>query len=156
MKRFPLLLIFFVVIDFVFKQLALKYLSTGSIYFYKDWLGLELFFNKYIAFSIPINFVILIIINTIIILFLFYYWIKLIKKDIHDKKIFFITMLLGGAFGNLIDRFLYQSVIDYIVVAKFPVFNLADMFVVLGSFAWFYYEYKNECSRSSTDRMIPS
>ena len=41
--------------------------------------------------------------------------------------------MLGGAVGNLIDRFrLGGNVIDFISVGHFPVFNVADSAVTIG------------------------
>ena len=50
-------------------------------------------------------------------------------------------MLIGGIFGNLIDRLFYGYVIDFlsfdIFGYKFPVFNIADIFICLGVFIIF-------------------
>ncbi len=40
--------------------------------------------------------------------------------------------VVGGAFGNMIDRVMQGYVIDYISVGWWPVFNLADMAIVSG------------------------
>jgi signal peptidase II len=49
-----------------------------------------------------------------------------------------LTLVLGGAFGNLIDRLVYGEVIDfmdfYISHFHWPAFNLADTFITLGVF----------------------
>ena len=46
-----------------------------------------------------------------------------------------LALLVGGAVGNVIDRVFKQGVIDFIdfeAIKHYPVFNLADCFVVLG------------------------
>jgi signal peptidase II len=47
------------------------------------------------------------------------------------------ALIIAGALGNLIDRFLYGHVIDYILFHtqtwSFAVFNLADSFITVGA-----------------------
>jgi signal peptidase II len=47
------------------------------------------------------------------------------------------AFIIAGALGNLIDRFLYGHVIDYILFHtetwSFAVFNLADSFITIGA-----------------------
>ena len=43
-----------------------------------------------------------------------------------------VGLLLGGAFGNLIDRLAAQRVTDFIDVGPWPIFNIADSAVVVG------------------------
>ncbi|MDD2469359.1 MAG: signal peptidase II [Bacilli bacterium] len=65
--------------------------------------------------------------------------IKYFLLDETITKIEFVgyILLLGGIIGNLIDRVLYGYVIDYIDIRigsyHYPVFNLADMVVVIGA-----------------------
>jgi signal peptidase II len=50
-----------------------------------------------------------------------------------------LVLLLGGALGNLSDRFvrapsfLHGSVVDFVKVGSFPVFNVADSCVTIGA-----------------------
>jgi signal peptidase II len=44
-------------------------------------------------------------------------------------------MLVGGALGNLIDRLLSGSVIDFIKLPDWPAFNVADMSITFGVLA---------------------
>ena len=45
---------------------------------------------------------------------------------------FAIGLQLGGALGNLVDRIVYGSVVDFIDVGWWPIFNLADSSIVVG------------------------
>jgi len=61
----------------------------------------------------------------------------IILKVIMDLKYIFynITLgfILGGALGNLVDRFFIGEVTDFISFTIFPpVFNIADSFIVIG------------------------
>ena len=74
-----------------------------------------------------INFIVM----GIILKFLFTQWTNLDKI----KKIF-IMLIISGGIGNLIDRIFRGYVIDYIdctQIINFPVFNLADIMIVIGA-----------------------
>ncbi len=43
-----------------------------------------------------------------------------------------LGLQVGGAFGNIIDRFRYGYVIDWIDLPRFPTFNLADSGITIG------------------------
>ena len=40
--------------------------------------------------------------------------------------------LLGGALGNAVDRFLFGAVTDFFDFRVWPVFNVADIGIVIG------------------------
>lgn len=43
-----------------------------------------------------------------------------------------LTLSMSGALGNLIDRIRLGRVIDFIALRGWPIFNLADIFIVVG------------------------
>jgi signal peptidase II len=43
-----------------------------------------------------------------------------------------LAMALSGALGNLIDRLVRGYVVDFVKVPHWPVFNVADIAIVLG------------------------
>lgn len=45
-----------------------------------------------------------------------------------------LGLQLGGAVGNLIDRLWAGEVVDFIDIGIWPIFNLADSFIVVGIF----------------------
>lgn len=44
-----------------------------------------------------------------------------------------LGMVLGGALGNLIDRVRFGFVVDFVQVGRFPVFNVADSAITVGT-----------------------
>ncbi len=53
----------------------------------------------------------------------------------HHRLITQVTMglIMGGAFGNLIDRVRLGYVVDFIQVGWWPIFNLADSAITIGA-----------------------
>lgn len=81
------------------------------------------------------NTIILITISLIALLYI----IKLIYDNSVKTRMQLITysLLIGGIVGNIADRIIYGKVIDFLdfhlFSYNFPVFNLADSFIVIGS-----------------------
>ena len=100
--------------------------SFFSIYYVK---------NTGAAFSILEN-------NTTLLIFITVIFILIIHKYIKSEKNFTklssisLGMVLGGMFGNLIDRIIHHGVIDYLSFEifgySFPIFNFADIGITLG------------------------
>ena len=93
--------------------------------------------NTGAAFSIlENNTLFLIIISVIVVIILD----KYIKKEEHFTTLSIISLglILGGVFGNLIDRIIHHGVIDYLSFSifsyDFPIFNLADIAITTGVF----------------------
>tara|TARA_X000001036_G_C20578928_1_gene765890 strand:+ start:579 stop:1061 length:483 start_codon:yes stop_codon:yes gene_type:complete len=109
-----------------------------------SYLNLYLIWNKGIAFGLfsfdessVYNFVtILILIISLIILILIF------KSETY--KSYFYTIILGGALGNLFDRFYYSAVPDFIDLHinnfHWFIFNIADIFITLGVICLIYVE----------------
>ena len=91
--------------------------------------------NTGAAFSILENNTILISIISVIFICILNHYIK--KEESFTKRsILSLGFILGGIFGNLIDRIIHHGVIDYLSFTffqySFPVFNLADAMIVIG------------------------
>lgn len=76
----------------------------------------------------------ILIIFSLIGLLLIFRYIKLFKSNLRNNISF--GLILGGITGNLIDRLFLEYVRDFISVKiinyNFPVFNVADMMIVIG------------------------
>lgn len=80
--------------------------------------------------------IMLIIVTILIMIGLYYFFIRKEKMKKYEKVIY--GVLYGGIIGNLIDRIFRGYVIDYlefyIFGYNFPVFNLADILIVISMF----------------------
>ena len=65
-----------------------------------------------------------------------YTWIRIPKERFYLPLLIIAAVLASGALGNFIDRFFRGYVIDFIYFSliNFPVFNLADVYVVVSGF----------------------
>ena len=136
MKKVYIFALISLIIDQIGKILVSNYLILGqTIKIINNFFYLTYVQNKGAAFSILIGYRYILIIITFIFL---YYLHKCIKKQKSFNKLEIISygLLLGGIIGNLIDRIIYGYVIDYfdfmIFNYNFPIFNLADSFIVIG------------------------
>lgn len=71
---------------------------------------------------------------TIVSLAIIFAIIIFLRKVPSEKKILRMVMalVLGGAAGNLIDRFRFGYVVDFFDFRIWPVFNIADSAIVVG------------------------
>lgn len=103
--------------------------------------------NKGAAWGILRNNLLFLILITSIVLFcMLYYLIQYKPSD----KLFNISfaMIIGGAIGNLYDRIVYNHVVDFITLHYketyyFPTFNVADMFISIGTVLLIIYIIKD-------------
>ena len=89
--------------------------------------------NTGAAFSIlQDNTIFLTVINALFIIVL-HLFIKR-EKNISKFSCLSLGLIMGGMFGNLIDRIIHHGVNDFIYISliDFPVFNIADMGITIG------------------------
>ncbi|MEI7644188.1 MAG: signal peptidase II [Chloroflexales bacterium] len=67
-----------------------------------------------------------------------------------------LGLILGGAFGNLIDRARLGYVVDFIQVGWFPVFNLADSAITVGATMLMFQFLLDEIAHRREDRRMIS
>ena len=138
------------VLTIILDQLT-KYIAEAELLLHKPvpvipgFFNLTLMYNKGAAFSFLSDAggwqrILFAGLSTVISIFLFF-WLKQLSKDDQQKDNnilqISITLILGGAIGNLIDRALTGEVVDFIQVYYatyyFPAFNIADSAITLGA-----------------------
>jgi signal peptidase II len=64
-----------------------------------------------------------------------------------------LGLQLGGALGNLVDRITRGYVVDFVDIGFWPIFNVADLSIVLGVTILAYYLWSEENSLEQVDKM---
>lgn len=132
MKKMYIISFLVILIDRITKILVENLLDGKVLNIIKNIFYFTYVKNDGAAFSILESKKLFLIIISILALFFLIYYVT--KKDKNNIGYFF---LIGGIIGNLIDRLFLGYVIDFIGVIifkyNFPIFNVADIFIVLGA-----------------------
>ena len=131
MKKMYIISFLVILFDRITKILVENFIDK-DISIIKDIFYFTYVKNNGAAFSLLTSKVILLVILSMLaLIFLIYFITKYNKNNI---GYFF---LIGGIIGNLIDRIFLGYVIDFIGINifnySFPIFNIADIFIVLGA-----------------------
>lgn len=118
----------FFIADRLFKLLALNLPNGFNQKILGDILIFNFIPNYNIAFSLPLSGLWLNILISLIIVILILYTAK--AKGFEKSALYLIII---GAVSNIIDRWRYGYVIDYLDLKWFTVFNLADVLICLGT-----------------------
>ena len=143
---YPVLIFLLVVLDLFSKDYAANnFLFAQSYTTFIPFIDFLLIYNSGIAFGIfdgygnlASNFLL------VITIFILIYLIRLlIKEEVKIAK-FALSLIIAGALGNIIDRFIDGKVTDFLHLEisnfSFFIFNLADAFITLGAILIIYFE----------------
>ena len=150
--------IIFLAIDICSKLIISKCINVNeSIEIIKNLLNITNVRNTGVAWSLFDNQQILVLsVSTIIIIGIIAYIIKNKPNTISEKLAY--SLILGGAMGNLIERIIHGYVIDFIDVYIFgynyPIFNLADTFIVIGAIWLIIISWRGEHGRTKSNKRI--
>ncbi len=102
----------------------------------KNFFAIHFVKNYGAAWSLFSNHGTILILISIIALIIIIYYMYNFKKN--KRNILAFGLLIGGIIGNLIDRIFLGYVRDFlsfqIINYSYPIFNLADVFIVVGIF----------------------
>jgi signal peptidase II len=152
--RLSLISVFIFTLDQITKQIALDHLATLEKYkIWGDFLQFTLVFNEGGAFSTRLGSTLFYAIASVIVMA---FIIGFLYREAGKNKLLdlSLSLVVGGALGNLIDRIRFSSVVDFVDVdfpdihigsskilfwnfpgyelLRWPVFNVADSAVSVG------------------------
>ncbi|MBS5704227.1 MAG: signal peptidase II [Butyricicoccus pullicaecorum] len=136
-----LLVAFIVALDQLVKFWVVHVLMSGpSIVLIPGIFQLTYVENRGAAFSFLENHIAFFVIATLVVLLaiIYAFYSKLIRTRLGHLALVFVS---GGAIGNFLDRIFHGYVVDmfYFELIDFPVFNVADIFIVIGGVLFAYY-----------------
>ena len=136
-----LVVVLLVALDQIVKYLVKTNIPLGGqMDFIPHILGLTHIHNTGAAFSMLSGarwfFVVLTIVFVV-----FALWVLYAKKITHPMGRWTLVLIIAGALGNLIDRIIYGYVVDMfeVLFMQFAIFNVADIFVVVGGILFCIY-----------------
>ena len=125
------------------KYLAIHSLKdTSGIALIPDVFELQYVENRGAAFGIlQQKRIFLILISVIVLCLLYYFYHKIPEGKRYFPLRLISVMLVSGAIGNMIDRIVRGYVVDFLYFKwiNFPVFNVADCYVVISVIADFLF-----------------
>lgn len=121
----------FLLVDLLTKWLAEKYFVVPVVI--TDWAVFHFVKNTGIAWSIPLPYYFLIVLNILLLAFIPYYAFQHLDLKKSTAQIILI-FIIAGACGNIFDRLVFGYVRDFIALGSWPIFNIADILLTTGVF----------------------
>jgi signal peptidase II len=129
----PVIVISVLFLDQLTKFLATKFLQLNTpVILIKGFLNLSLAYNRGAAFGILKNQLLVFVLISIFAIVLIFYYLKNKKRSFLSS--IYLSLILAGCAGNLIDRLRFGFVIDFLDFRVWPIFNLADSAITVGAF----------------------
>ena len=129
---------FLIVIAVVVLDQLIKLLVVNSMALYEtipvlqDIFHITYIHNTGAAFSIMAGQISVLILLPLVMILAAVIFMFVKRKTAHPLLMVSVALIAGGGIGNLIDRVMMGSVVDYLDFRVFPVFNLADIAVCTG------------------------
>ena len=144
--QFVIIILILIIIDQIIKYFISINYTNMPISIIKNVLQVNYIKNFGIAFGIARGSKSIIIITNLIIIGAILSFLFAQSNSLNNIKKMLISISVAGGIGNLIDRVFRGYVVDYIDITpiiNYPVFNFADILVVLGIVCFAMYLIKD-------------
>ena len=132
LKFFSIVVLLIVLLDQSTKYLTQSLMYEGqSIPIIKNFFHLTYVLNPGAAFGMLAHKTLFFILVTMLVIVIAIYFYRRIPKAKWLLRLG-LSLQVGGAIGNLIDRIRIGMVVDFFDFRIWPVFNIADMAIVIG------------------------
>lgn len=144
-----------VLIDQIVKIIIMSFMGiNSSVILIPNFFSLTYVENDGAAWSIfSGNRLFLIAISIVALILVYWYFLK--NRDMKNFEMINYSILIGGIMGNLLDRIKFGRVIDYldfkIFGYNFPVFNFADICIVISVILLLIYNLKDRNEQKNAE-----
>ena len=144
-SKYFLYILIFIVLDLFSKHLALNYLSHLTPIEFIPFIDFYLTFNSGVAFGfLDLGSRVMSNILTLVGILIVAYMLVLLKNENESTKKLALSIIIGGALGNIFDRLLDGYVTDFLHLKinnfSFFIFNIADESITIGAVLLIYLE----------------
>lgn len=144
-SKYFLYILIFIVLDLFSKHLALNYLSHLTPIEFIPFIDFYLTFNSGVAFGfLDLGSRVMSNILTLVGILIVAYMLVLLKNENESTKKLALSIIIGGALGNIFDRLLDGYVTDFLHLKinnfSFFIFNIADASITIGAVLLIYLE----------------
>ena len=148
-SKYFLYILIFIVLDLFSKHLALNYLSHSTPIEFIPIIDFYLTFNSGIAFGfLDLGSRVMSNILTFVGILIVVYMLVLLKNENDNTKKLALSIIIGGALGNIFDRLPDGYVTDFLHLKinnfSFFIFNIADASITIGAVLLIYLELFNK------------
>ncbi len=131
--RYLCLSLLLVALDQASKHAVLQWVGPGRyLPIIGSTFGIRLVENRGVAFSLFASAGSFLIPLTLVAIAAILYYARR-AAGVHPWMLLALSLQLGGAVGNLVDRIRYGYVVDFIYSSFWPTFNVADIAITLGA-----------------------
>ena len=144
-SKYFLYILIFIVLDLFSKHLALTYLNYSTPIEFIPIIDFYLTFNSGIAFGfLDLGSRVMSNILTFVGILIVVYMLVLLKNENDNTKKLALSIIIGGALGNIFDRLPDGYVTDFLHLKinnfSFFIFNIADASITIGAVLLIYLE----------------
>ena len=144
-SKYFLYIFIFIVLDLFSKHLALNYLSHSTPIEFIPIIDFYLTFNSGVAFGfLDLGSRVMSNILTFVGILIVVYMLVLLKNENDNTKKLALSIIIGGALGNIFDRLPDGYVTDFLHLKinnfSFFIFNIADASITIGAVLLIYLE----------------
>ena len=148
-SKYFLYIFIFIVLDLFSKHLALNYLSHSTPIEFIPIIDFYLTFNSGVAFGfLDLGSRVMSNILTFVGILIVVYMLVLLKNENDSTKKLALSIIIGGALGNIFDRLPDGYVTDFLHLKinnfSFFIFNIADASITIGAVLLIYLELFNK------------